>query len=247
MQYREHQPSEILADHIDIYWTLETGPMHESSIRRIIADGCTEIFVNIGSSTPCVNAVTLLHPGHIYLGGTMTGFSLVSSHPLSRFVGIRFKPSGFSAFYDRALDELVDRIIDFPDKELLELIETDESVVGRLNSFFEKKMREGRRETIIEITATIESLQGNTTVEQLAASHHVSIRTLERIFSRHIGIPPKEFIKIIRFQHTIKRLQNNSSGHSLLQIAADMGYYDHAHLAREIKTYSGLSPSAFMP
>ncbi|MGZ3822192.1 MAG: helix-turn-helix domain-containing protein, partial [Mucilaginibacter sp.] len=57
------------------------------------------------------------------------------------------------------------------------------------------------------------------------------------------GIPPKEFIKIIRFQYAHKRLLKNNSGESLLSIACEMGYYDHSHLARDIKKYSGLNPS----
>ncbi|SHL90777.1 helix-turn-helix transcriptional regulator [Mucilaginibacter sp. OK098] len=243
MKYAEYKPGLQLAPYIDAYYTLETGALYQPVTRRIFADGCTEIFINLGESKPVVNNYTILYPGNIYLGGTMTASNLLNSVPNSRFLGIRFKPSGFSVFYNLPLDEIVDEIIEFPDKELYALAELDRQVVTRLDQFFSGRLKNRKYETIIPITQTIEKFQGLISVDNVAQTHHVTIRTLERIFSKNIGIPPKEFISIIRFQHAAKKLQRDTSGNNLLRIATDMGYYDHSHLTREIKKYSGLNPS----
>jgi len=243
MKYAEYKPGLQLAPYIDAYYTLETGSLYQPLTRRIFADGCTEIFINLGESKPVVNNYTILYPGNIYLGGTMTASNLLNSVPNSRFLGIRFKPSGFSAFYNLPLDEIVDEIIEFPDKELYALAELDRQVVTRLDQFFSGRLKNRKYETITPITQTIEKFQGLISVDSVAQTHHVTLRTLERIFSKNIGISPKEFISIIRFQHAAKKLQQDTSGNNLLRIATDMGYYDHSHLTREIKKYSGLNPS----
>jgi len=242
MKYAEYIPADPLKAYIDVYWVLETGSLYKPFNRRIFADGCTEIFINMGTSRPIVNSITPLLPGNVYLGGTMTCSSVVTSVPNSAFVGIRFKPAGFSKFYTLSQNEIVDQIIEFPDKQLLSIIDLDAQLPARLDKFFHSKIKD-RFSTIIPITETIDYYHGQISVDRLAAKHNVSNRTLERIFERYIGIPPKELIKIIRFQNASKRLQKDNSDQSLLNIAFEMGYYDHAHLTREVKKYSGLNPS----
>jgi AraC-like DNA-binding protein len=242
MRYKEFKPEKILKAYIDAYWILETDSLYKPATRRIFADGCTEIFINIGNSTPYVNSVTPLRPCRIYLGGTMTSSSIVTSVPNSSFAGIRFKPAGFSAFYHLPLDKIVDRIIEFPDKELIKLIDLDEELPIRLDKFFLAKIKPDLS-AILPITGAIEQHKGLVTVDFIAKDQHLSHRTLERIFNRDLGIPPKEFIKIIRFQHASKKVKMARSQESLLRIAYETGYYDHAHLTREFKRYSGLNPS----
>jgi AraC-like DNA-binding protein len=243
IKYVEYIPDGSLSLYISAYWRLETGPLYQPVNRQIFADGCAEIFINIGESTPGVNKENVLKPGKVYFGGTMTGSSQVNSIPNSRFVGIRFKPSGFAAFYDMAMNEFVDAIVEFPDQELYTLVELEEGLADRLNVYFLRKLKSKKHEMILDMTRTIEQLKGMATVDHIARTHNVSNRTLERAFTKNIGIPPKEYIKIIRFQHAVKRLQARRKPNDLLGIAIDMGYYDHAHFTREIKKYSGLTPS----
>ena len=247
MKYAEIKPDNHLAPYIDAYYTIETGPFFQPVTRRIFADGCSEIFINLGQSRPVVNHITILTPGNVYFGGTMTASNVINSVSDSRFLGIRFKPSGFSAFYDLPLDKVVNEIIEFPDNELYGLADIDNQVARRLDQFFLYRLIDRRYETITSITQSIESKQGLISVDHVADQHNVSLRTLERIFSKTVGISPKEFISIIRFQHAAKKLRQAKSELNLLQIATDMGYYDHSHFTREFKRYSGLAPSELIP
>jgi len=243
MKYAELKPDDRLAPYIDAYYTLETGSLYQPTTRRIFADGCSEIFINLGGSKPIVNDVITLKPGNIYFGGTMTASHVVSSLPNSRFLGIRFKPSGFSAFYNLPLDKVVNEIIEFPDSDLYALAEIDLLVSQRLDRFFLSKLNKKRYDTITPITRSIENRKGLVSVDHVAQQHNVTLRTLERTFSKTVGISPKEFINIVRFKHAAKKLQHASSRVTILQVAIDMGYYDHSHFTREFKRYSGLTPS----
>jgi AraC-like DNA-binding protein len=66
---------------------------------------------------------------------------------------------------------------------------------------------------------------------------------LERNFKTHIGIAPKEYSNIVRFQNALAKIKNSDQGKSLLDIAFECGYYDHSHLTNEIKRNTGLTPS----
>jgi transcriptional regulator GlxA family with amidase domain len=66
---------------------------------------------------------------------------------------------------------------------------------------------------------------------------------LERNFKKLIGLSPKEYSNIIRFQNALSLIKNSSQRRSLLDIAFECGYYDHSHLSNEIKQKTGLSPS----
>src|ERR1700682_5237140 len=112
MKCAEYIPADPLKKYIDAYWVLETDSRYRRVSRRFFVDGTIEILVNMGSSTPYVNGITPLSPGNIYIGGTITRPNEVSSVPNSNFVGIRFKPGGFSAFYNLPVDMLVDRVVE---------------------------------------------------------------------------------------------------------------------------------------
>jgi len=71
------------------------------------------------------------------------------------------------------------------------------------------------------------------------------VRQLERIFIRHMGIGPKAFINFVRYQFALQNIRQNYPDQSLVDLSFDCGYYDHAHLANEIKKYSGISPSQY--
>jgi transcriptional regulator GlxA family with amidase domain len=95
----------------------------------------------------------------------------------------------------------------------------------------------------LQVTKTVEQFKGSLTVDFLAREHNMTTRTMERAFKRDIGISPKMFIGIIKFVHTNKRIETNKGKNSLLRIAHEQGYYDHAHLSKEVKRFTGFNPS----
>jgi AraC-like DNA-binding protein len=71
----------------------------------------------------------------------------------------------------------------------------------------------------------------------------LGIKQFERIFSKYVGVNPKKFASIVRFQNV---LQTNSKGkRRLSQIAVYNGYYDQSHFIHDFKSLTGLTPKAF--
>ncbi|RDL44396.1 AraC family transcriptional regulator [Marinomonas piezotolerans] len=69
----------------------------------------------------------------------------------------------------------------------------------------------------------------------------VSARQLRRLVKEHIGILPKDFGKVLRFQCALKAI-NNAPQHSKPYLDY---YYDQPHFVREFKRFSGVTPTQF--
>jgi transcriptional regulator GlxA family with amidase domain len=81
---------------------------------------------------------------------------------------------------------------------------------------------------------------GATRVADLASQSRISRRHLERIFLRSVGIGPKLFSRIVRFQHLLRAPYNDWA-----MLAADSGYFDQAHLIRDFRQFTGQTPAAW--
>ncbi|MFB9651667.1 AraC family transcriptional regulator [Pseudarthrobacter oxydans] len=82
---------------------------------------------------------------------------------------------------------------------------------------------------------------GQISIHDLASGMNVSIRQLERSFLREIGIPPKRFARVARFQAALDARVGRPD-RSWLNIAIDSGYHDQMHLVHEFQSIAGLSP-----
>ena len=88
----------------------------------------------------------------------------------------------------------------------------------------------------------IESQGGQLKVCEVARILNVSTRTLERQFLKILGIPPKQFIRLVRFQNAVERLKEIRKVENLAGIAHDFGYFDQSHFIKDFKSLSGKSP-----
>jgi AraC-like DNA-binding protein len=77
-------------------------------------------------------------------------------------------------------------------------------------------------------------------VAEVAERVYVSERELQRRFAERVGYGPKTFQRIARFQRAVEQLGRHGGG--LAGVAASAGYADQAHLTRESRRLSGLSP-----
>lgn len=80
-------------------------------------------------------------------------------------------------------------------------------------------------------------------IAALARLLGVSERQLERRFLRSVGITPKRFAVLRRFEHAVTLLEKSAS---LANVAVDAGYYDQSHFIRDFRRASGGPPGRFL-
>lgn len=241
MIYSQFNPHPVLTDYIDAYWTV-TGEEKELKTEKILPDGCVDIIFNLGADCKTGNSSFVMQNEKAYLVGTMTSFKETIMNPGTNLVGIRFKPAAFSAFYKfDSLHHVKDQTIEFEKTLSPDIQKTIQYSTAYLNHFFLNKLSKPKH-LLLPVVADIQNQKGRLTLQTLAQRHFTTIRQLERNFKQYIGISPKEFINLVRFQFTLPLLKN-TCGRSLSDIAFDCGYYDHSHLTNEIKHYTGVTPS----
>jgi AraC-like DNA-binding protein len=81
-------------------------------------------------------------------------------------------------------------------------------------------------------------------VERLATNAGLSSRALQRLFRDFLGASPKWVIRRNRLQEVALRIERGQAP-TMAALAAELGYTDQAHLARDFKNAVGKSPSDF--
>lgn len=82
-------------------------------------------------------------------------------------------------------------------------------------------------------------------LDQLAHQSCLSVRQFIRKFDERMGVSPKTFDRIIRFDKAL-RMKNKYSDLDWLSIALVCGYCDYQHLAKDYKEFAHLTPSSFL-
>lgn len=85
----------------------------------------------------------------------------------------------------------------------------------------------------------VENCKGQITVRRISEELNVNYKWLERSFHSHIGLTPKEYIRLQRFKHTYIDLIESKGKQRLFDIAIDNGYYDTGHMLKDLKHFAG--------
>ncbi len=96
------------------------------------------------------------------------------------------------------------------------------------------------------INAIVEFVENDSTVTsvtQICDRFHVTERTLQRLTQRRLGLTPKWLIQRRRLHEAAERLRGPDT--TLAMIAAELGYADEAHLVRDFRTVTGMTPGQF--
>jgi AraC-like DNA-binding protein len=104
---------------------------------------------------------------------------------------------------------------------------------------------------VVEVAASVrdlvERLQSDQTllrVEDVARLLGVDQRTLQRRFREYVGVSPNGVVQRYRLHEAAERLKAGAS--SLASVAAELGYADQAHFARDFNKWIGRTPTAFV-
>lgn len=92
----------------------------------------------------------------------------------------------------------------------------------------------------------IYTMNGNIKLSELGDYTGYSERYLNKKIHEYFGMNPKNLIRIIRFQNTIRNLTETITNLAYVDTALMSGYYDQPHFNKEFKNFTGLTPSSYI-
>lgn len=242
MEYKDLKPQADLARFVHSFWEL-TGGERDQQWERIFPDGCTGLVINLGDSCKTDNGNFNLSFGKTYVAGVMTTFKDSFINSDTRLMGVCFKPGAFSNFFKYAdQNELINATVEFEKSYSFNIDKILSDPYNYLNSFLSEKLIHEDNQ-LTPILNEIHCSNGQLGIDELSKRNFRSVRQLERQFKKQIGISPKAYSNIIRFQNAWAEIKQSKEDRSLLDIAFDCGFYDHSHLTNEFKRNTGHPPS----
>lgn len=237
--YARYFPSPDLAPFVEHYWTIEWDSP-KPALRETL---------------PYPSALVILEPGVAVVSGVTTKkFSRVLA-PKGRVLGAKFRPGGLRPFVTRPVSEFTDQV--FP----LQSIFGDEgnaldaralahddhhAAIDVLEQFLRDRQPVADASLGLACSAAERIAQDReiSTVEQLAETVGVGVRTLQRLFGEYVGVSPKWMIRRYRLQEAAERM---AAAHEMdwAQTALDLGYSDQAHFIRDFRNIIGKAPADY--
>jgi AraC-like DNA-binding protein len=254
MIYEEHDPSPALQPYVDRLWILE-GDAAAMAPEPVLPDGHAEIIVHAGD--PFVRAYDdgrLVRQESVLIGGQLTRAIALRPTGFARVVGARLRPAGASAFVRIPQRDLRNDVVPLAsiDRRLGRRLLHDVSgracgrdLVRALDRALAAVAPSPFRPTPEAVAANLAlSVGGLIGVRGLSRAAGLSPRQLERRFHDHVGIPPKHFLRVVRFQEVLRSLRGPARP-DWARLAADHGFYDQAHFIRDFRAFTGTTPSAW--
>lgn len=197
----------------------------------------------------------IIQPDGVILAGPTTGASHRDLRGQGWAVGALLRPAGIAALHPdpRAIH---DSELPFDAPELRQRVQTamrhDEEATGRdmaiaactawlaghLAPPEDGGLLANAMEDLISSDRTI------VRVDQVAHRLDISIRAVQRLAHRYVGLPPLTIIRRYRLQEAAQRLREDPVL-TITQVAADLGYADHAHLTTDFRRVLGLTPNSY--
>ena len=243
MKYKKINPCKQLDPFIHFYWELKGNELERRQCERVFPDGCAGIIMNLGNTCLTDNGSVLMEFGKTYVVGAMNSFKDSFIDNDTHLIGVCLKPATFANFYSyTSQNELTNNTIEFEKSNSFNVDRTFDNPFNYFNQFFSERIK-SKDKPLQSVIDDIHSTNGQLSISELSKRNFTTVRQLERHFKNFIGLSPKEYSNIIRFQHALSIIKNSNQNRSLLDIAFECGYYDHSHLTNEIKRNTGLSPS----
>ena len=258
MEFQHFQPTQILAPYIRHYYVFESEG-NTAYADTVFPSGDMEVIFNLGGGIWESFHENGFHKNPaIELWGQVTRPLPIRSSGAHLMLGVRFFTHATSFLLDDEIGVFNDQVSDLTDvmgkdirdlhNRLLEANSTSMRIT-LLDSFFTNKLmqasrRHDRLDKVARILTSITKDPTENNIGRIAGTFGITTRYLHKLVYQHTGLSPKSFDKIHRFKTSLKLIGENKL--PLTSIAYDAGYFDQSHFIRDFKSFTGLTPSAYL-
>lgn len=259
--FKFYKPKPPLSKFVDNLWLYEGNEReHKTKTERILPTGTFELAINLHQNELLFYDAERPENFSRFSGAVVSGAHgcgfVVDTTEVACIIGVHFKPGGAFPFLGLPAGDLADTHVDL------------ETIAGQFAARLRERLCEARtsaaRFKLLEhalLSRLCQSAQHHyavstalevfgkrhlgPTVKETAKYLGLSQRRFIQVFKAEVGLTPKLFSRIQRFQHARTFIHQNHSP-KWAAVAADLGYFDQSHLIREFLEFSGLSPVDYL-
>ncbi len=259
MSFRTYIPRVPLAHWVSRLWLSESDPSPHRQ-ERVLPHGTMQLVISLREKTLRVYDRQRAGKFQTFppsmLVGAQSEYSIIDTAPQASMIGVAFKPGGAFPFFKcpsnefqdahipmeciwgAAADELRSRLLDAKAARLkfliLEQFLMDHAVRPlELHPAVAFALRE------------FQDVPQLKTISQVADQTDLSPRRFIQVFNESVGLTPKLFCRIRRFQEVLQ-LINSGQEIDLTEIGLAAGYFDQAHFIHDFQDFSGITPTAYI-
>ncbi len=187
-----------------------------------------------------------------YVGGLNSRSYICSIAPSIRTTGVSFYPNGMNLLFGvncaHLINELPD-LINFVPRDIIDRIVDARKVEMRisiLSEYLTSLLRRSKSDPLsIHGWKCVTSSTEYALVRDLQHVFNVSERQLNRNFYQTVGMSPKQFLRISRFEKSIE-LMLRMDKRDLASVAYELNFSDQSHFIREFKSFSDFTPLQYL-
>ncbi|EHB62730.1 MULTISPECIES: helix-turn-helix domain-containing protein [Paenibacillus] len=258
MVFHTYIPSLPLSRFIDFCW-LYQGCDRSFNLEHVLPDGCAELIINLHEDKFRVYNRNLHHVQTFFgsiLSGSQSEYVVIDTASQVYVMGVHFKPGGLFPFLSFPASEVHDQVVSLDTlwgteaNELRDQLldaDTPEIKFRLMEQFMFSMVRKPLQHhpAVSYALKEMYKLPGMRSTADLSQHLGFSKRHFIQMFCNEVGVTPKLFGRIRRFQevlHLIHRGEQINWG----DIVFDCGYYDQAHFNHDFRAFSGLNPTTYM-
>ena len=256
MLYLSHRPNPPLNEFIDYLWLIEGG--QAPRLEKILPCATSELVVNLKNNEIHIHDPNQPEQCRWFSGAVFSG---TYSRPFicnalqhESIMGVHFKPGGALAFLNAEASELANTHANLSDlwgRSGVELHERLFAAVTHQQRFetMESILKDhlhSRTTRQLQVNSALKmfALGAGPRVQNVARELGLSNRRFIQLFSSHVGLAPKLFCRILRFQQA-RVLAEKFDAPDWATVAVACGYFDQSHLIRDFKEFSGFTPRMY--
>jgi AraC-like DNA-binding protein len=254
MLYLTHVPALPLRDCIEYLWLLSDAPSHGKEL--IVPTGTLELAINLHEDEirvyePRSSTQFRRFSGMVVSGAYSRPFKIDTAvHTL--MMGVHFRPGGAFPFLRMSAGDLADMHIDADElwgrrasllRERLCSAATHAERFAILEDAV-KALRASDSRPAVRF-AVAQFMNGGIDVRDVVNGLGLSHRRFVEVFTREVGMTPKLFCRVRRFQRILTAARMSPSP-EWARLGADAGYFDQPHLIRDFSAFCGMPPTQYL-
>jgi AraC-like DNA-binding protein len=248
MIYLERRPSPLLAGCVEKLWyACAPGLPHQHEL--VLPGGKIQFVISLAVDhlTDCTPDGDKPAPPAL-LVGARTSAELIATRDMKQLAGVVFRPGGLGPWLRELADLFYEQSLSladlWPTKTLRERLRDSTSPDLMLRNLDQALCEQGSaRERRIHVRGAL-SLLGSLGVRETARELGISERRLHLVFSEDVGLSPKQWSRVRRFQRALCALYKGVDMR-WAELAITCGYADQAHFSRDFRRFSGVDPTTY--